>query len=582
MTNRRMGGPRGGNRGFSQPFHSGGVNPWQGGSNNMNQGGIISQLTSTPQLALALTSLLQQQPQQQPPSLLSLNTSPAYSNSRDIGRFGNRGRDNRRHEPYNKNRGGWRSDKGRRRSPRRNDKKVDKKDAKKPEDSETAEDGADDEKESKRDWKDEKNTGDAKEESGDEAKKAQEKEGKFVGVPPKYLNCFVCNKQMWDGQSMGKHLRGRAHHEMIKALEESIHICVNILRENMRLSEERKMIELNRQNRLKRYGGKKHFVEPNSHCNMCDLKFMGKIVTHRRSEGHQRLKSYLHPTCRICEKEFPSRLEWIEHRLTPEHLKKLNEITEKNVGGKDGAEVVDVSAEIESEQDVDLEPLLEEPLQMESENPIMEIDDVLDGLQNRIPSYKQDRSVATKSLKPFTGFVCELCNRSFVDEQDSQDHLKSKRHYYKFVEALREQFERRERRRKEEEERKKKEEAEATAGSTADVSVKEEGADESKENGDQVDNEDEESEANGDQEMYDPEEHTEDNAEEAVKPEPVEVKAEAEVKEPEAKKPEPEVQPDVKEPVKEALVEPSTPAKGTPRKAAVRNGAGPKSKRARK
>lgn len=108
MNRRFNGGPRGGNRGsFSQqPFQSGGggLNPWQGGGSNMNQGGILSQLTSNPQLALALTSLLQ--PQQQPPSLLSLNTSPAFSGNRDYGRFNsgfNRGRDiNRRHEPYNK------------------------------------------------------------------------------------------------------------------------------------------------------------------------------------------------------------------------------------------------------------------------------------------------------------------------------------------------------------------------------------------------------------------------------------------------------------------------------------------------
>lgn len=112
VMNRRPGGnPRFGGRGpqsFSQqPFQGGGggVNPWQGGS-NQNQGGILSQLTSNPQLALALTSLLQPQ-QQQPPSLLSLNTSPAFSNNRDYGgRYNsggiNRGRDVRRHEPYNK------------------------------------------------------------------------------------------------------------------------------------------------------------------------------------------------------------------------------------------------------------------------------------------------------------------------------------------------------------------------------------------------------------------------------------------------------------------------------------------------
>lgn len=52
-----------------------------------------------------------------------------------------------------------------------------------------------------------------------------------------------------------------------------------------------------------------------------------------RTEGHQRLKRYLHPKCDICDKEFPSRIEWVEHRLTPEHLRKLNEtLQDKNEG----------------------------------------------------------------------------------------------------------------------------------------------------------------------------------------------------------------------------------------------------------
>lgn len=101
MANRRSGGMGGGlrgNRSFSQhqPFQG---NPWQG-SNSMNQG-----LISNPQqLALALSNLLQ--PQQQmnnPPSLLSLNTSPGFSDQdRNFNRFGNRGRELRRHEPYSK------------------------------------------------------------------------------------------------------------------------------------------------------------------------------------------------------------------------------------------------------------------------------------------------------------------------------------------------------------------------------------------------------------------------------------------------------------------------------------------------
>lgn len=98
MANRRsggMGGPRG-NRGSYSSYQG---SPWQGASNSQ---GFMSQIPSNPQqLALALTSLLQPQ-QNNPPSLLSLNTSGFSNQDRGYGRFGNRDREMRRVEPYNK------------------------------------------------------------------------------------------------------------------------------------------------------------------------------------------------------------------------------------------------------------------------------------------------------------------------------------------------------------------------------------------------------------------------------------------------------------------------------------------------
>ncbi|KAH1004343.1 zinc finger protein on ecdysone puffs [Dendroctonus ponderosae] len=572
MNRRFGGGQRGGNRGSSfsqQPFQSGGggVNPWQGGGSNMNQGGILSQLTSNPQLALALTSLLQ--PQQQPPSLLSLNTSPAFSGNRDYGRFNsgfNRGRDiNRRHEPYNKqSRGGGfiGNDRRRRPSPKREIikkkpafVKVDKK-----EESADANDEADEEKkESKRDWKEEKNNVEGKESGDDEeAKKevlADSKDGKYGGIDKKYLHCWVCNKQMWDGESMSKHVRGRAHHEMLKALEESIHICVNILRENLRLQEERKLIEFNRQSRQRKFNQRRE--PPLSHCAMCDLKFMGKIISHRRTDGHQRLKRYLHPNCRTCDKEYPSRIEWIEHCLTPEHLRRSSQVTESKVGGKDGDEIISG----EESGDINMDDVLEESLSMEGEDPIIDIDDSLINMVDRLPAYKKNRPVAVKALQEFTGFKCDLCNRSFAQKSDADAHLTTRRHFYRFVESIKERFD-------SEEKRKRAEKDAAEKSKPADVETTT-----GDENGVKVEAEDEEED--GDQEMYDPTETTEDekvNEEEAeenvetvaVTEDPIEEMVQDEVQ------PEPEPAE-----VKAELSPPVT--RTTPRKAA-----GPKSKRGRK
>ncbi|XP_968783.4 zinc finger protein on ecdysone puffs isoform X2 [Tribolium castaneum] len=601
MANRRlggMGGPQRGNRSFSQhhqPFQGNNVSPWQGNmpsNNSLNPSGLLGQLAANPQqLALALSNLLQPQQQQMnnPPSLLSLNTSPAFSphqDSRDsFNRFGNRGRsDFRRNEPYNKNRsGGWRqldsnksSGNNRNRSsftPRDNHKRSPNKpkfvkddNKRKPEKKEekpkdekvdtidlSSEDIRDDDgaEETKRGWKEEKKTDDSKDEEDEPEEQKKEEEprdldGKYYGVPQKLLHCFVCNKDMWDGESFQKHIRGRAHKQMLDSLEESFHITVNILRENMRLSEEKRVIELNRMHRLLKNKFIRKFQEPESHCNMCDLKFLGKIITHRKTEGHQRLKRFLHPNCDICGKEFPSRMDWVDHRLTPDHLRTLNEMIENKAGGEDG----DI---IEEELETDLEPLLEESLQMEEENPILELSDELNNLQNRMPAYKKNRPLATQSLKPFSGFMCEICHRSFENENYAQAHLRTEAHYYAFIDAVKAKYKKQsEDSAKEAENKKRKRDVDNQEAS------QEEAAEDNTEN--------------CKEEMYDPEEACKDE-DVSMKTEPendVEVKTEETVPVVEAVKEEPPQVP---------AVSPRTTRRVG---GAVKNGAGPKSKKTRK
>lgn len=338
----------------------------------------------------------------------------------------------------------------------------------------------------------------------------------------------------------------------------------------MRLTEDRKMIEWNRQNRLKKYG-KRHRDSELSHCNMCDLKFMGKIVAHRRTSGHQRLKNYLHPNCKVCDKEFPSRLEWIDHRLTPEHLRSLHKAIEEGNESADGSVIT-----ADDGEDLDLEPLLDENLQMESDDPILEIDNPLNDFQNRLPAYKPNRALATQSLKEFTGWMCELCNRSFADEENSQDHLKTRRHFYRFVEVLKAKFEEKERREKAEKEaaeKKRKEDKEKVKKA------------ESEENGVKDEGDAEEGDAEeGDAEMYDPAETTEEkeeNGEEAEDDDVVEVVPKMETAEEEQEEEEEEeekVEPEPKKvAVKEVKKEPPPPPKTPAKKLA-----GPKSKRGKK
>jgi len=590
MANRRagsMGGNQRGNRSFSQhhPFQGNSVSPWQGNmpsNSSFNQGGgLLNQLASNPQqLALALTNLLQPQQQQMtnPPSLLSLNTSPAFSQDRDsFSRFGNRGRsDFRRNEPYNKSRnasGGWRqldSKGGRRDFGKGNQKKTPvkgKQNEKAKGDGENGtvdgklensnvDDNRDDDgtEETKRGWKEEKNNADDKkdDEAGDDENEEKKQgdgkdlDGKYYGVPQKFLHCFVCNKDMWDGESFQKHIRGRAHKQMLQSLEESFHITVNIMRENMRLSEEKKVIELNRMHRLNKNKYSRKFQEPESHCNMCDLKFLGKIITHRKTEGHQRLKRFLHPNCDICSKEFPSRMDWVDHRLTPEHLRQLSETLQNKLGGEDG-EIIEENLE------ADLEPLLEESMEMEDENPILELSDDLNNLQNRIPAYKRARAVATQNLKPFSGFMCDLCFKSFENEEIAQAHLKTEGHYYAFIDAAKTKF-------------KKQQDENAAKEAESKKRKREEEEAENKEGEEKEDSK---------QEMYDPEEATNDDD---VKIEPA--TAQTENDEESATDGEQTVKSEPEQQQQSNTAAATSPR--TRRGGAVKNGAGPKSKKARK
>lgn len=77
----RMGGG-----GFNQ-FGGNKPNPWQGGTHPGGNAGLVG---AQAQLAIALTNLLQNQQSNNPPSLLSLNTSPGYQGRPDFrpgGRF---------------------------------------------------------------------------------------------------------------------------------------------------------------------------------------------------------------------------------------------------------------------------------------------------------------------------------------------------------------------------------------------------------------------------------------------------------------------------------------------------------------
>lgn len=169
----------------------------------------------------------------------------------------------------------------------------------------------------------------------------------YADVPNDMFYCHLCKKHMWDAISFENHIKGRTHLMMREGIEESYRLKANMIRQEAKIAETLKSIELDR---LKRMGksGKRGMME---YCTMCDLSFHGHLSTHRKSEGHLQLKKFLHPKCSECVKEFPTRIEYDTHLLSPEHLKKAAEKNTK-VGDRKLLQSLQILTEEEELKDV--------------------------------------------------------------------------------------------------------------------------------------------------------------------------------------------------------------------------------------
>ncbi|XP_076248142.1 protein on ecdysone puffs [Calliopsis andreniformis] len=300
------------------------------------------------------------------------------------------------------------------------------------------------EKSSTEDTAKEGNTSSTEKDSKISGKKSEARhaESRYAEVPMSHMFCHICNKHMWDGYSFENHLRGRAHQLMMEKLDESYKLKVDLMRHELRVAEEQRELSLTNSKRR----GKKVSVDLNvrEYCTMCDLNFYGTLSTHRKSEKHQQLKTFLHPRCFPCLKEFPSRIEYDEHCLTPAHMKNAVQCEEQRKNkkkeklAKGEAEVRTVEDE---EKDVgpDNKNEKEEDTTGEQEY-ITDISENLSEKKFKIPSYKHCRqnqiSIGKSMIKEVQGFYCEKCRRFMLLADDMNAHLRSITHYRNFVQEV--------------------------------------------------------------------------------------------------------------------------------------------------
>ncbi|XP_039286489.1 zinc finger protein on ecdysone puffs isoform X1 [Nilaparvata lugens] len=430
------------------------VNPWQGGLvpgvnqlgllQSHGQPSILSQLSSPEaQLAMA-TNLLNKilSPQEQnttPPSLLSLpinRNMAAFSDSRS--RWNNsysdrrRDRPDRRVQPYSKSGSNrhqdgksrfgsektsrFNSDKGG--SSNKSKKKESTNDVKVKEEDKVNGD-ADEDRKSKRKEEDEDDGGKKKDDSKDDKAPATVK---YAGIPQSLFACHVCHKNMWDATSFDKHVSGRRHQMMMEQQDETYKIKVELLRHEQRAAESQREMEIERLQRQ----GKKVFNNKRAYCTMCDLHFFGNLISHRKKDRHQRLKSFLHPKCRLCHKEFANRLEWDDHKLTASHLTKVAESRRiKNPGLKD-EEIDFLDYDSLDENDDDLFSSVKEK----------KINFDMSEIPTTIEDYDPEKSVGSILVTDVSGFLCRGCNKFLASKEEVESHLHSYTHFKSFSQLV--------------------------------------------------------------------------------------------------------------------------------------------------
>lgn len=324
------------------------------------------------------------------------------------------------------------------------------------------------------------------------SRKNKIRDSAYSNLPNDLFYCHMCMKHMWDSTSFENHIKGRSHQMMKEGIEESYRLRANMIRQEAKIMEQLKGIEIDR---MKRLG--KNLKASNQHrdyCTMCDLHFYGNLTTHRKTDGHVNLKKFLHPRCTDCGIEYPNRTDFDDHLLSPEHMAKVskkasrldkskknhlqilteadeiqglkyNEKKVKKTAKKDGEDAdktIDLTADssategekgeaMETENgDGEEEAVDGEAKEGDEENDkaASEPEDVIldysEGqvipieVDAKIPKYNHIRPLGSSMIGKLECYECRLCGRFFDTEKTAEIHSRTIYHYRQFTKFLNE------------------------------------------------------------------------------------------------------------------------------------------------
>lgn len=328
----------------------------------------------------------------------------------------------------------------------------------------------------------------------------QSKTSPYADVSNEFLYCHMCDKHMYDATSFENHITGRTHRVMKESIEESYRMRATLLRQEARIAEQLKTIEIDR---LKRMGKAKNYSKMREYCPMCELFFYGHIIAHRRSEKHLDLKKFLHPKCDECELEFHNRTEHDDHLLSVVHMKNCktkpsrldiekkakqliistandelldireetapkskkkdkeaassavkktepkastaaSESTENGDAAKDSETAAEKPATEEGAADAKMEedvPEDEVVKDEESEDCILDYkpgDEISPEIDNKLPRYKKNRALGVSLIGKLECHECRICFKYFDDEATGEIHARTHSHYRAFIRFLNE------------------------------------------------------------------------------------------------------------------------------------------------
>lgn len=275
---------------------------------------------------------------------------------------------------------------------------------------------------------------------------------------------------------------------MKEGVEESYRLRANMLRQEAKIAEQLKSIEIDR---LKRLGKAIRAANQiREYCAMCDLQFYGHLSTHRKSEGHLELKKFLHPKCDDCTTEFHNRTEYDDHLLSPIHMKtsktppsykseesrknRLQILTEADeiqglreekpkkekkepvegeaataeteVKTEEGVEAMETDATA-AQTEAEIKQEAEDAEEAEAQNDQPEVEPILDysegdeigpEIESKIPKYNCKRQVGSTLISQLLCFECRLCNKYFDTEITAEIHSRTYNHHRLFVKFLNE------------------------------------------------------------------------------------------------------------------------------------------------